>query len=156
MGTVLSIHRVATKNGPAEKLDAAPFLANFGLEGDWRSRKNRGRQITLVEAEALEEVARVLKLPAIPAGASRRQVLVRGIDLNATVGKTLRVGPLLIKVEELCDPCRNMETMVGSGAHRAMENRGGVCARVLEGGTLRPGDGIEIVVEKPEPPGLFD
>jgi len=155
MASVLSIHRVAVKNGPTEKLDTASFVTNFGLEGDWRSRKNRGRQITLIEAEALEEVARILKLPAIPAGASRRQVLVRGIDLNTTVGKMLRVGPLLIKVEELCDPCRNMETMVGSGAHRAMENRGGVCARVLEGGTLRPGDTVEIVADKPEPPGLF-
>lgn len=155
MASVLSVHRVAVKNGPTEKLDTASFVANFGLEGDWRSRKNRGRQITLIEAEALEEVARILKLPAIPAGASRRQVLVRGIDLNTTVGKTLRVGPLLIKVEALCDPCRNMESMVGSGAHRAMENRGGVCARVLEGGTLRPGDTVEIVADKPEPPGLF-
>lgn len=155
MASVLSVHRVAVKNGPTEKLDTAFFVANFGLEGDWRSRKNRGRQITLIEAEALEEVARILKLSAIPAGASRRQVLVRGIDLNTTVGKTLRVGPLLIKVEALCDPCRKMESMVGSGAHRAMENRGGVCARVLKGGILRPGDTVEIVAGKPEPPGLF-
>lgn len=155
MASVVSIHRVETKNGPTEMLDAAPFIANFGLEGDWRSRKNRGRQITLIESEALEEIARVLKMSAIPAGASRRQVLVSGIDLNASVGKTLRVGPLLLKVDALCDPCRNMETMIGPDAYRAMKNRGGVCARVLEGGTLRPGDGVEIVADRPEPPGLF-
>jgi MOSC domain-containing protein YiiM len=145
MGTVINIHRVATRGGPTELLAEANYLTNFGLEGDWRSRKGRGRQITLIEAEALERVADILHMDEIPAGASRRQVLVRGISLNDTVGKKLRVGPLLIEVHDLCDPCKNMETMIGPGAWWAMEKRGGICARVLEGGILRPGDTIEVV-----------
>src|ERR1700688_4792512 len=91
MGSVLSIHRVATKEGPACALESANFIADFGLEGDWRSRKGRGRQITLIEAEALEFVATTLKLNAILEGASRRQVLVQGIALNETVGKRLKL-----------------------------------------------------------------
>jgi MOSC domain-containing protein YiiM len=145
MANVLNIHRVAKRGGPTELLAEASYIANFGLEGDWRSRKGRGRQITLIEAEALERVADILHMDEIPAGASRRQVLVRGISLNDTVGKKLRVGPLLIEVHDLCDPCKNMETMIGPGAWSAMENRGGICARVLEGGILRPGDTIEVV-----------
>ena len=145
MGTVINIHRVAVKSGPAELLAEANFIANFGLEGDPRSRKGRGRQITLIEAEALERVADVLHMDEIPAGASRRQVLVRGISLNDTVGKKLRVGPLLIEVHDLCDPCKNMERMIGPGAWWAMEKRGGICGRVIEGGILRPGDAISVV-----------
>jgi len=38
---VINIHRVAIRNGPTELLAEANYLANFGLEGDWRSRKGR-------------------------------------------------------------------------------------------------------------------
>ena len=68
--------------------------------------------------------------------------MVRGIALNETVGKCLRVGPLLVSVEELCHPCANMEVKIGAGAQEAMLNRGGVCGRVIEGGVLRPGDPV--------------
>ncbi|HYG73890.1 MAG TPA: MOSC domain-containing protein [Planctomycetota bacterium] len=139
---MVSIHRVQKKGGPAEALSEANFVTNFGLEGDWRSRKGRGRQITLIEEEALIAVAAMLKMPSIPSGASRRQVVVRGLALNDTVGKRLRVGPLLIEIHDLCDPCRNMETMIGRDAKRAMKNRGGICGRVIEGGILRPGDTV--------------
>ena len=145
MATVISIHRVTVKAGPAEELTEANFIANFGLEGDARSRKGRGRQITLIEAEALEFVAQSLKLAGIPRGASRRQVLVSGIALNDTVGKRLRVGPLLIDVHALCDPCKKMEKAIATGAFWAMNQRGGICGRVIEGGVLRPGDTVEVV-----------
>ena len=145
MAQVVSIHRVAQNGGPTEELSAANFIANFGLEGDWRSRKDRGRQITLIEEEELAFVATALKLERIPAGASRRQVVVRGIKLNDTVGKRLRVGPLLIEVHDLCDPCKNMEKMIARGAKWAMETRGGVCGKVIEGGVLKPGDEVEMV-----------
>jgi MOSC domain-containing protein YiiM len=142
MATVVSIHRVAQRDADAVALDAASFTADRGLDGDWRSSAGHGRQITLIEAEALEHVARALGHEAIPPGASRRQVVVRGIALNDTVGKRLRVGPLVVQVDELCDPCLNMEAKIGSGAQAAMAHRGGVCGRVLEGGVLRPGDPV--------------
>jgi MOSC domain-containing protein YiiM len=145
MAEVVSIHRVATNGGPTEELAEANFVANFGLEGDWRSRKGRGRQITLIEEEALEFVAASLKLERIPAGASRRQIVVRGIKLNETVGQRLRVGALLIEVHDLCDPCKNMEKMIARGAKWAMETRGGICGRVIEGGVLKVGAAVVLL-----------
>ena len=145
MPKVISIHRVTVKGGPVVELAEANFIANFGLEGDCRSRKGRGRQITLIEADALEFVAEALKLSGIPSGASRRQVLISGMALNDTVGKRLRVGPLLIDVHGLCDPCKKMEKAIAPGAFWAMNQRGGVCGRVIEGGVLRPGDSVEVI-----------
>lgn len=145
MARVESIHRVTQRDAPAAELDTASFITNCGLEGDWRSRAGRGRQITIIEAEALEHTARALGREAITAGASRRQVVVRGIALNETVGKRLRLGPLLVQVEELCDPCENMEAKIGPGAQAALANRGGVCGRVLEGGVVRPGDAVTVI-----------
>ena|SRR5579862_5760035 len=144
MANVISIHRVAKKAGLAVALGEANFVADFGMEGDWRSRKGRGRQITLIEEDALKFVADALHMDSVPLGASRRQVVVSGISLNETVGKRLRVGPLLIEVHDLCDPCKNMETMIGPGAWWAMKERGGVCGRVIEGGVLRVGDEVVI------------
>jgi MOSC domain-containing protein YiiM len=145
MGTVVSIHRVAARDGAALALERATFVADVGLEGDWRAWKGRPRQITLIEVETLEAVAAALGLAAVPQGASRRQVVVRGVALNASIGRCLRVGPLLVKVEAPCDPCRNMEAKIGRGARAAMETRGGVCGRIIEGGVLSPGDVVSIV-----------
>ena len=144
MAFVVSIHRVGERDGPAIPLDAARFITDRGLEGDGRSRRGRGRQITLIEAEALEHVARTLGYESVPAGASRRQVVVRGLALNDTVGKQLRIGPLVVQVDELCDPCQNMESKIGPGAQAALAQRGGVCGRILEGGVLRPGDPVSV------------
>jgi len=147
MGRVVSIHLVSRRHGPATALDVAQFVADYGLTGDFRSRKGRGRQITIVEAETLEHVAARLGIEAVPAGASRRQVVVRGIDLNAALGKLLRMGDVLVGVEAPCDPCSNMEVKIGPGARQAMLNRGGVCGRVLEGGAIRPHDPVIVIDE---------
>lgn len=141
-GVVVSIHRAAQRDGDAQALRAASVIADFGIEGDWRSRRGRRRQLTLIEADALEHVAAVLGLSALPPGASRRQLVVRGVDLNATVGKRLRIGPVLIDVHDRCDPCRNMEVTIGPGAMAALADRGGICGRVIEGGVVRPGDPV--------------
>src|SRR5262249_38221383 len=144
MPTVVSIHRVASRDAPAVALEEAVFLTDAGLEGDWRGRPGRRRQITLIEAEALEAVATKLGIAAIVPGASRRQVVVRGLVLNDTIGRRLRIGPLVVAVDETCDPCPKMESVIGAGAQRALAGRGGVCGRVLEGGVIRPGDPVAI------------
>jgi MOSC domain-containing protein YiiM len=145
MATIISIHRVHVKHGPPEPLDAATFITDFGMEGDARSRKGRGRQITFIEEEALAFVAGKIKLATIPPGASRRQIVVRGIRLNETVGKQLRAGKVLIQVDGLCDPCKKMETAIAPGAWWAMEQRGGIIGRILKGGEMKVGDTVEIV-----------
>lgn len=145
MGVVVSIHVVPEKHGPAIELGAAHFLADYGLEGDWRSRKGRSRQMTLIEMEALERVASQLGLPDVAPGASRRQVVVRDVRLDETIGKRLQIGPAIVRVEQSCDPCSRMEVTIGPRAREHLGGHGGVCARVIEGGTIRPGDSVTIV-----------
>lgn len=151
MAEVVSIHRVRNRGGSTEPLGAVTVLANYGLQGDWRSHQNTGRQLTLIEEEALAAVGTQLG-SGVPPGASRRQVVVRGIPLNFTVGSTLRIGPVVLAITGLCDPCENMEDTIGPGAREALRNRGGVCARVLEGGTLRVGDPL-VVGDRPRADG---
>ena len=141
-GEVVSIHRAGFRDAPAESLTSARILADFGLEGDFRSQRP-GRHVTLIEEETLAAVGAQLGI-AIPSGASRRQIVIRGLALNPTVGKQLRIGEVLLEVTSFCDPCIKMEGKIGAGAQAALADRGGVCARVLAGGTMRVGDTVAV------------
>jgi MOSC domain-containing protein YiiM len=145
MGQVVSIHLVRQRNGAAEGVERAVVQTNYGLEGDWRSRRNRAGQLTLIEAEALEEVRQQLG-HIVPPGASRRQIVVRGVKLNDLIGQRVRIGTVRVFVEAQCDPCSRMEETIGAGAREALEGRGGVRCHVLAGGELCVGDSI---VEEP-------
>jgi MOSC domain-containing protein YiiM len=141
MGEVVSIHIVRQRDGSAEEVERATVQTNFGLEGDWRSRRNRAGQLTLIEAEALEEVGRLLG-SSVPSGASRRQVVVRGVSLNELLGQRIRIGGVHLFVETPCDPCKRMEETIGTGARQALERRGGVRCFVLAGGEIGVGDAV--------------
>jgi MOSC domain-containing protein YiiM len=145
MGEVVSIHIVRQRDGSAESVERATAQTNFGLEGDWRSRRNRAGQLTLIEAEVLDEVERLLG-SRVSSGASRRQVVVRGVRLNELLGQRIRIGGVRLFVETPCDPCKRMEETIGAGARGALESRGGVRCFVMAGGELCVGDAI---VEEP-------
>lgn len=145
MAEVVSIHRAHERSAPAEPLNAATVITDFGLEGDFRSQR-RDRHVTLIEEETLIAVGEQLGI-TIPPGASRRQIVIRGMALNPTVGQTLRVGEIVLAVTSFCTPCEKMETKIGPGARAALADRGGVCALVVSGGTLRVGDTVVVEAE---------
>ena len=142
MAEVVSIHRAGVRSAPAEELAAARVVTGFGIEGDFRSART-DRHVTLIEEETLRAVERQLGVTISPGG-SRRQIVTRGMALNATVGKTLRIGEVVLAVTSFCDPCEKMEQKIGVGARAALRDRGGVCARVVQGGVMRPGDTVVV------------
>ena len=146
MAEIISIHIVRKRNTTAEPCKHVTVLSNFGIIGDYRSEKFQIGQITLIEAEIIDSMSRELGYD-IPAGASRRQVMVKGIKLNELVGKNLRLGQILVRVEDKCKPCNNMEQKIGPGAKNAMNDKGGIRCRIIEGGELHVGD--KITVENP-------
>src|SRR5687767_11552099 len=100
-GVVASIHTVRERDGLAEAVAEAGLVADFGIQGDFRSRRNSGRQVTLIEEEALQATGERLGYD-VPPGASRRQVMVRGLPLQETIGKTLRAGSVVLVVDGPC------------------------------------------------------
>jgi MOSC domain-containing protein YiiM len=142
---------VATlRHGDMLELPALQLKAGRGIVGDRffsRSTRHPERNITLIEAEAIAAVAAELDLP-IPAQAARRNLVTRGIRLNALVGQTFRVGPVLLRGVELCEPCvvlgRNLQTprCPPERIIRAFLRRGGLRATILCDGVIRQGDAI--------------
>ncbi len=146
MAEIVSIHIAKKSKAPAGPCDKVVVRKNYGIEGDYRSGKYQIGQITLIESEAFDMVSGKLGYE-VPAGASRRQIVVKGIVLNELIGKRLRLGAVLVQVVDRCKPCNNMEVMIGPGAKEAMNDKGGVRCRIIEGGVLHIDD--KITVENP-------
>jgi len=149
MAEIVSIHIVRERNAVAESCNQVIVRSNFGITEDYRSEKFNIGQITLIETETIDTMSRELGYE-IPAGSSRRQIMVKGIELNELIGRNLRIGQILVRVEDKCNPCKNMEKKIGPGAEDAMNNKGGIRCRIIGGGELHVGD--KITVENPRYP----
>ena len=79
---------------------------------------------------------------AVAPATLRRNLVVSGIPLAALRGRRFRIGDVLLEGTDACDPCSRMEAALGPGGYNAMRGMGGLCARILEGGTLRRGDAV--------------
>jgi MOSC domain-containing protein YiiM len=134
----------AARRAPVAALSEVEAIAGYGLTGDhYASKTNGKRQITLIQAEHLEAVAKILGKPEVGAGGMRRNLLVSGINLYALRNRKFRIGAVLLEGSGPCDPCSRMEEVLGAGGYNAMRGHGGITARILEGGTLRIGESVQ-------------
>jgi MOSC domain-containing protein YiiM len=135
---------------PARRAELVPVETvcaetESGLEGDHYQGKLTGkRQVTLINAEHLVAIASMLGQPEVSPGLLRRNIVVKGINLLALKDKTFRIGEALLETTGECHPCSRMEENLGPGGYNAVRGHGGITARVVEGGTIRVGDRVEI------------
>jgi MOSC domain-containing protein YiiM len=124
-------------------VEDALLEAGRGLVGDRYSRLDGGRQVTLIEAEALASIASHLGLPRIAPEAVRRNLVTEGVNLLALKERRFRIGEAVLETSGECHPCSRMEETLGVGGYNAVRGLGGITARVLAGGTIRISDRIE-------------
>jgi MOSC domain len=144
-GVVEDLVVAADRSGPVSRLDVATLVPGRGLVGDryWAgdgtfASGRPGSALTLVSAEVLDELA------AARGGAvdHRRNVVVRGTDLNALVGREFRLGGVLCRGRRLCEPCAHLDRLNGGALLRPMVHRGGLRADILEAGDVHLGDAL--------------
>ena len=112
---------------------------------DTEDRKPGTREVTLLSVEAWVEACLQLKA-ALPWQARRANFLVEGIDLASTLGRTLSIGEVQIKVHGESRPCDVMEQQFkGLRAALVPDCRGGVHGQVLQGGVIRVGDRVSVM-----------
>jgi hypothetical protein len=149
VGTVELIALAAEAEGPMREVSTAEALEGRGLLGDRYERgagtfsnpRGRGYDLTLVEAEALEELsAKRVELAPIEA---RRNIVVRGIALDDLIGRRFRVGEVECFGQRRCEPCAHLERLTRPGVLRGLVHRGGLRADILSGGSIRTGDSVE-------------
>lgn len=138
---------------------ATTALEGCGLEGDrycagtghW-SRFGRVCEVTFIAAEDLHNIEREAGV-GVKNGEHRRNVVTRGISLKALRrGERFRVGEVVFEYRGPRSVCRYIERLTEPGMTQALKGRGGMCARVIENGTFRVGDEIEVVQPAEERP----
>lgn len=128
----------------------AQALAGRGLEGDRYasgagtfSANNGRRDVTLIEAEALEQFLRNFHHPLTPAQ-SRRNLLTRGVRLNDLVGVDFFVGRVALRGLRLCEPCSHLAQFTAMPVLPGLVHQGGLYAEILQEGALTVGDSVHL------------
>jgi MOSC domain-containing protein YiiM len=148
-GRVEGIFISAAKGDMPDAVESVRAVAGGGLEGNrylYDGDAPAGRALTLIAAEALAEGEAESGIP-LGAAESRRNVLTRGIDLNALVGRRFRVGEVECYGVELCEPCTSLEGMTRPGVIKAYVHRAGLNADILTDGEIRVGDPVRAEAE---------
>jgi MOSC domain-containing protein len=141
-GSVAGILVAADAEAPMVRVDEASALKGRGLEGDRYcdgngtfSKPGRGYQLTLVDADVLQDVGLAWE-------DGRRNIVTRGIDLNALVGRRFMIGGIECIGRRLAEPCAHLEKLSRPGILRPLVHRGGLRADIVADGTVRVGDAV--------------
>ena len=149
-GRILAIHIAPTGEAPMIPVSGVRALAGLGLEGDryalaqgsFSGNPGTGREVTLIEVEALRALVGELGLEVDPA-LTRRNLLTEGVALNHLVGREFRVGQARLRGMRLCEPCKTLARTSGKPAILpGLIHRGGLRCDILEGGEIRVGDEV--------------
>jgi MOSC domain-containing protein YiiM len=120
-------------------------IGGCGLAGDRysdpRNRKSPDYQITLIEIESIDAFGKASSVRLAP-HEPRRNVVTRGISLNELCGKRFWVGCVELEGLELCEPCALFAKRTHHDVLRFFVHKGGLRARILQGGILCVGDSV--------------
>jgi MOSC domain-containing protein YiiM len=153
-GVVEAIHIAADAAAPVRRLESVRAVAALGLEGD-RYAAGRGhyspdhrvsRDLTLIEAEAIERLANEHAIELRP-GEARRNITTRGVVLDELLGRRFWVGGALCLGTRLCEPCQYLNDLTGKPLLRLLVHRGGLRADILQSGSIGQGDSVSPVEE---------
>ena len=145
-GTVTAIAIAECKEGPIALVDLAEALPGLGLAGDRYAAgagtfpsPGDGAALTLIAAEVLESFA-----PPLTPDEHRRNVVTRGVDLDALVGRRFLLGDVLCEGRRPAEPCAHLQRLADRPLLRPLVHRGGLRADVLGAGTIRVGDPVRL------------
>jgi MOSC domain-containing protein YiiM len=151
-GFVESIFLAPEGGARMKGVEAATALEGCGLKGDryyggtghW-SRLGRVCEVTFIAAEDLDDIEQETSV-RVKNGEHRRNVVTRRISLKTLRrGERFRVGEVVFEYRGPRSVCRHVERLTKPGMTQALKGRGGVCASVIESGTVRVGDEIEVL-----------
>jgi ADP-ribose pyrophosphatase YjhB (NUDIX family) len=152
-GSVEGIFTAVGEALPMRPRDRVMALPGIGLVGDryatangyWSGDNRVSRDLTLIEAEVVEDLATQAGLE-IQAGELRRNVVTRGIRLNDLVGVRFGIGNVLVEGTSPCAPCVHLARVTGKSILRPLAHRGGLRANILTPGEIGRGDAIQLDV----------
>jgi MOSC domain-containing protein YiiM len=160
-GVVAAIFIAEQSGRPMRAVDEVVGAAHRGLLGDRHCRpdpeahrdpscgpeappNHEVQDLSLVEAEVLD-MLRTDHGIELDGAETRRNIVTRGVRLNELVGRQFTVGGMLCEGVEICEPCASIQRRTGKPVLKPLVHRGGLYARIIGSGTVRPGDAIAVV-----------
>ncbi len=131
---------------PQLQVDTVQVVFGCGITGDRHFKKSKrpGQNITFIAAETIENFNQAYG-QSTAMGATRRNIITRGIDLNALVGQTFSIGDATFRGVELCEPCIVLARALANkelsrnGVLKAFQTCGGLRADVIGSGIISVG-----------------
>lgn len=168
VGTLEAIIVRPARRVAAIEVEQTLAIADIGLQDDRRglehnpaNNKISNRQVTLIQAEHIDVVSKLMRIPGLDACTLRRNLVVSGINLLAIKPlfehqtHYLCIGDVVLEITGICAPCSRMEEVLGEGGYNAMRGHGGVNAKVIQGGMLATGDTVKLKVAASQQPLVF-
>lgn len=148
-GEVVAIYIASDEGKPTESVTEVRAIAGRGLEGDryaaqegkFSQKDDPGREVTLIESEAIAALEKDYGIE-LGLGGSRRNIVTRDVPLNHLVGREFRVGEVVLRGIKLCEPCGYLEGLTEKGVRKGLAHRGGLNAQIVAEGLIKAGDEI--------------
>jgi MOSC domain-containing protein YiiM len=132
---------------PMIEVPTIECVAGRGIRGDryFDFKDDYKGQITFFSLDVFDQLCQVLGLRQLSPAAARRNISMRGADLNELIGQDFDVQGVRFHGTQECRPCYWMNRAIAPGAEEFLKGRGGLRAKILSDGKLRSGgDAIRI------------
>jgi MOSC domain-containing protein YiiM len=140
LGRLEAIWIKRAHRGPMDEVTEATAVAGQGIAGS--VDRSRRRQVTIIEREIWDALVRELGAD-VPPSSRRANLMVSGVRLQETRGRTLRIGSVRLAIGGETTPCERMdEAFPGLRAAMRPNWGGGVFAQVLDDGIIAVGDTV--------------
>ena len=132
-------HGQLAADHPVRSVEAVECVAGQGLRGDrfFGYKPDYRGQVTLFSREVLDQLRDAFGCPALDPAATRRNLLVSGLDLPALIGAEFHLQGVRLEGVEECRPCYWMNQALAPGAEAWLKGRGGLRCRIHTSGWLR-------------------
>lgn len=143
-GKVEAIGIAAEHEAPMTRVEQVHALAGKGLEGDRNfGRGEPGREVTLIEAEAIDTLAEETGV-RLEYQDARRNIITRGVALTELLDKEFSVGDVRIRGVKLSEPCQHLASLTDQKVLKGLVHRGGLSCQILSDGVIRVGDAVSV------------
>ena len=143
IGKVTSINISKEKGVIKEAIPEGYFEESHGLVGDAHAGKWH-RQVSLLAQESIDKMTEI-GVKGLCSGKFAENITTEGIELHKLkVGTLLKIGETIQEVSQIGKECHSgcaIKVEVG----QCIMPKEGIFTRVINSGTIKPGDGIELV-----------
>jgi MOSC domain-containing protein YiiM len=123
---------------PMIEMATIECVAGRGIRGDryFDFKDDYKGQITFFSLDVFDQLCQTLGLGQRSPAQTRRNIIVRDVDLNELIGQDFEMQGVRFHGMEECRPCYWMERAIAPGAHGFLKGRGGLRAKILTNGKL--------------------